>query len=68
MKQHRPQTPARADSARTERNLSYTSGRYTRQLNLKNLTNERYFVGSYNDLYVNPGSTRSAMLNFSVKY
>jgi iron complex outermembrane recepter protein len=49
-------------------NISYARGRFTAQLNLKNLTNERYFVGSYNSLYVNPGASRSAMLNVGMKY
>ena len=36
-------------------NLTYTRGPLQLQLNLDNLTDERYAAGSYNDLYVLPG-------------
>src|SRR5262249_39642485 len=48
-------------------NISYTVGDFTAQLNLKNITDERYFIGSYDDLYVNPGAPRSAMLSVTWK-
>lgn len=40
--------------------VSYRRGRFRIQLNAYNLTNTRYFTGSYNDLYVKPGPPRSA--------
>ncbi|HWA90903.1 MAG TPA: TonB-dependent siderophore receptor [Rhizomicrobium sp.] len=48
-------------------NVEYTWRNYTFLLNLKNITNERYFVGSYNDLYVNPGAPRSALFSVTWK-
>ena len=41
-------------------NLTYTRGPLQLQLNLDNLTDERYATGSYNDLYVLPGRPRRA--------
>ncbi|MES1200236.1 MAG: TonB-dependent siderophore receptor [Pseudomonadota bacterium] len=49
-------------------NIGYTIGHVTAQLNLKNITDERYFIGSYNDLYVNPGAPRSAMFSLAYRY
>jgi iron complex outermembrane receptor protein len=39
-------------------NLTYTRGPLQLQLNLDNLTDEKYATGSYNDLYVLPGRPR----------
>ena len=49
-------------------NVSYTVGRMTAQLNLKNITGARYYVGSYNALYVNPGEPRSVLFDVTWKY
>ena len=40
--------------------VSYRRGRLRLQLNLNNLLNKRYFAGSYSDVYVLPGSPRTA--------
>jgi iron complex outermembrane recepter protein len=40
--------------------VSYRQGRFRLQLNVNNLLNKRYFAGSYNDVYVLPGSPRTA--------
>jgi len=37
----------------------YRRGRFHWQINANNLTSARYFTGSYNDLYVNPGEPRN---------
>ena len=39
--------------------VSYRRGHFGWQLNAYNLADKRYFTGSYNDIYVQPGSPRS---------
>lgn len=46
-------------------NIEYSWRNLSARLNLKNITNERSFVGSYNDLYVNPGAPRSALFSLT---
>lgn len=38
--------------------VSYNRGPLHWQLNANNISNKRYFIGSYNDLYVKPGEPR----------
>jgi iron complex outermembrane receptor protein len=49
-------------------NLSYDLGEYALQINVKNLLDQRYAAGAYNDLYVNPGAPRSVMARISWSY
>ncbi len=49
-------------------NLSYDLGAYALQINVKNLLDQRYAAGAYNDLYVNPGAPRSVMARISWSY
>lgn len=49
-------------------NVEYAWGDVSALLNLKNITNERYFIGSYNALYVNPGAPRSALFSVTWKH
>jgi iron complex outermembrane receptor protein len=44
-------------------NLTYTRGPLQLQLNLDNLSDEKYATGSYNDLYVLPGRPRRARVS-----
>jgi iron complex outermembrane receptor protein len=39
--------------------LSYDFGPAEIQFNMQNLFNARYFTGSYNDTYVQPGAPRN---------
>jgi iron complex outermembrane recepter protein len=39
--------------------IFYRRGHFHWQFNASNLANKRYYTGSYNDLYVQPGSPRS---------
>lgn len=43
--------------------LYYAAGRYNFSLNVKNLTNDRYFSGGYNNFTLWPGAPRSAQLS-----
>jgi len=47
--------------------LAYDYAAATLQLSFKNLFNERYFSGSYNNLYVQPGAPRSIEARLSYK-
>jgi iron complex outermembrane recepter protein len=47
--------------------LAYDYQDATLQLSFKNLFNERYFSGSYNDLYVQPGASRSIEARLSYR-
>ncbi|GAA0553476.1 TonB-dependent siderophore receptor [Rhizomicrobium palustre] len=47
--------------------IAYDYGDATLQLSFKNLFNERYFSGSYNDVYVQPGATRSIEARLSYR-
>lgn len=47
--------------------LAYALGEAELQLSVKNLTNERYFSGSYNDVYVQPGFARTIEAKLSYK-
>jgi iron complex outermembrane receptor protein len=49
-------------------NIEYTWENISARLNIKNITNERTFVGSYNALYVNPGAPRSALFSVTWKH
>jgi len=49
-------------------NLGYAFGQYKLQVNFKNLLDERYAVGSYNDLYVNPGAPRSVLVSLTWRH
>jgi iron complex outermembrane recepter protein len=45
--------------------VSYHHGPAQWQVNAENLSNERYFSGSYNNLYVKPGDPRTIRGTFS---
>lgn len=47
--------------------IAYAYGPATLQLSLKNLFDERYFSGSYNDVYVQPGFPRSIEAKLSYR-
>jgi iron complex outermembrane receptor protein len=48
--------------------IFYRRGRVGWQLNAYNLANKRYFTGSYNDVYVLPGSPRSIHTTISWRF
>jgi len=48
--------------------IFYRRGRLGWQLNAYNLANKRYFTGSYNDVYVLPGSPRSIHTTISWRF
>ena len=43
--------------------LGYDFGPARLQLNVRNILNARYFTGSYNDVYVQPGAPRNATIS-----
>jgi iron complex outermembrane receptor protein len=47
----------------TDASVSYRRGPFHVQLTACNLGDKRYYTGSYNDLYVKPGSPRSARVS-----
>lgn len=48
--------------------LSYEAGPYRAQLNVSNLFDEEYYVGSYSDLYVLPGPPTEARLTLGYTF
>ncbi len=48
--------------------LYFRRGRFSAQVNFKNLLDEDYFTGSYSDLYVQPGNPREVIASASFEF